>query len=80
MGIATVFAVRALHSTENSAHDLYHVHFRGGVLLDEAKQEFLLSNIYTMDSLLADDANEAKEIVAEAEAHQDQAQATATSR
>jgi methyl-accepting chemotaxis protein len=75
MGIATVFAVRALHSTENSAHDLYHVHFRGGVLLDEAKQEFLLSNIYTMDSLLADDANEAKEIVAEAEAHQDQAQA-----
>jgi methyl-accepting chemotaxis protein len=73
MGIATVFAIRALGATSDDAHDLYAVHFQGGVILDEAKQEFLLSNIYTMDALLADDTNEAKDIVAEAEDHQEKA-------
>ena len=72
-GIATVFSLRALSSTNADAHDLYAVHFTGQVILDEAKQEFLLSNISMMDALLADDPNEAKDKVAQAEDHQTKA-------
>ena len=75
MAVAVVFAIRAAGAASADTEDLYNTHFRGQVILDEAKQEFLLSNIYTMDSLLADDPNEAKEIVAEAEDHQSKARA-----
>ena len=70
MAIATVFAIRALNSAAAANDDLFQTHFRGLVILDEAKQEFLLSNVNTMDALLADDTNEAKGIVADAEEHQ----------
>jgi len=69
-GIAAAFTVRALDSTVADASVLYNTHLHGLEVLDEAKQDFLLSNIYTMDALLADDPNEVAEIVAEAEAYQ----------
>lgn len=73
MGISAAFAIRGLAASTSDARDLYDVHFQGQVVLDEAKQEFLLSNINTMDALLADDVDEGREIVAEASAHQDTA-------
>lgn len=75
MAIATVFAIRAASSTSGNTTELYNVHFHGLVILDEAKQEFLLSNIDTMDALLARDATDAMEHVTSAGAHEDQAKA-----
>ncbi|MGE3074711.1 MAG: methyl-accepting chemotaxis protein [Dehalococcoidia bacterium] len=73
MAVATVFAIRAADTTSGHTSELYNVHFEGLVVLDAAKQEFLLSNINTMDALLADSEEEAKSIVADAETHQQQA-------
>ncbi|MGE0601111.1 MAG: methyl-accepting chemotaxis protein [Dehalococcoidia bacterium] len=75
MAVATVFAIRAADTTAGHASELYNVHFEGLVVLDATKQEFLLSNINTMDALLADSEEEAKSIVADAETHQQQAKA-----
>ena len=70
MAISIVFSVSALGASTTDLKELYGTHYKGQVLLDEAKQEYLLSNIYTMDSLLAEDPIEAKDIVLVAEAHQ----------
>ncbi|MGB4862082.1 MAG: methyl-accepting chemotaxis protein [Tepidiformaceae bacterium] len=75
MAVATVFAIRAASSTSGNTTELYNVHFQSLVVLDDAKQEFLLSNVDTMDALLTGDATEAKADVASAEAHQDEAKA-----
>ena len=69
IGIATAFAIRALAEAVSDTRELYEVHVEGLIVLDEAKQEFLLGNIYTMDALLADDTDEAAETVLEAEEH-----------
>ena len=76
MAIATVFALRSANSAAGATSDLYNVQFKGQMTLDEAKQAFLMSNISTMDALLAEDPGEAAEVVAEAEVHQTQARAT----
>ena len=69
LGITTVFAIQALTATVGDTEELYETHVEGLIILDEAKQEFLLGNIYTMDALLADDTAEAAETVVEAETH-----------
>ena len=76
MAIATIFALRSASSAAGATSDLYNVQFKGQMTLDEAKQAFLMSNISTMDALLAEDPGEAAEVVAEAEVHQTQARAT----
>lgn len=70
MAVAVVFSIRALGDAQSHNGELFNTHFQGLVILDEAKQEFLLSNINTMDALLADSAEEAAGIVKDAEAHQ----------
>lgn len=70
MAVSIVFCVRALGGSTSDMEELFGTHYQGQVLLDESKQEFLLSNIYTMDSLLAEDPIKAKDIVTQAEAHQ----------
>jgi methyl-accepting chemotaxis protein len=70
MGIATIFAIRALNNAANSNDELFSTHFSGLVILDDAKQQFLLSNVNTMDALLADNPEEAATIVKDAELHQ----------
>ncbi len=69
LGITTAFAIQALTAAVADTEELYETHVEGLIVLDEAKQEFLLGNIYTMDALLADDAAEATETVAIAEGH-----------
>ena len=75
MAIATVFALRSANSAAGATSDLYNVQFKGQMTLDEAKQAFLMSNISTMDALLAEDPGEAAEVVAEAEVVVDGAEA-----
>lgn len=75
MGIATAFTVQALRNAVGETGDIYNTHLAGLAILDEAKQEFLLGNIYTMDALLADDPAEAAEIVDEAKGRVGAAQA-----
>ena len=75
MGIATAFTVQAVRQAVDDTGEIYNTHLEGLAILDEAKQEFLLGNNYTMDALLADDPAEAAEIVDAADGRVGAAQA-----
>jgi len=69
LGVATGFAILAIQQAVDNMGELHDTHVLGLVTLDEAKQELLLSNVTTMDALLADSPSEAAAIVTEAAAH-----------
>jgi methyl-accepting chemotaxis protein len=68
LGIAIFFTIRALQSSTNDMDELYNVHMKGFVMLDDAKFNIGVSHFKLRDTILADTPQDADKTAKETEA------------